>query len=346
MEAGQRHRVGVASVGEGETPPAVVAVVAGPTLALEGATGLPDHPERLAAIVINKTDVTPAHLADVRWLDTVAPGVPRVHVSARTGEGVRELAKLLARIGRTSGGGKVRFVGPVNAGKSSLAKALADGPTEVLVSPVPGTTMGLLEVPLYDGNAQTDERRVVLVDGPGIEEGASSLLRQLSTRDVGAVTDRDRLLTRLHPRSFRMRPGSSLLIGGLARVDVESVSEEVGHVVLSAFVAPRVAVHACRTDRADDLRARHGGTPLLSPPSTRPGFDNLDPLERIGTLSLSPLHSPADLLLPSLGWLRVDSPASLGVWNTGTRLLTASAAFLAIRRPPLIPTVLGKFLRK
>ena len=82
----------------------------------------------------------------------------------------------------------------------------------------------------------------------------------------------------LKPRTFILRPGQCLLLGGLARLDYHDVSftamlvivyDCVHHIqglvsgYFTVFSASYLPVHVTRVDKADTVRTNNLGTPLL-----------------------------------------------------------------------------------
>lgn len=114
------------------------------------------------AIVLTKTDLAPDANAALEEAGAVGGGAPVLAVSARTGEGIRELLDLIAP-GRTA-----LFAGPSGAGKSTLVNAIlgeeVQRTLEVRAHDHRGrhATTGRCLFALPDGGA--------LIDGPGIRE--------------------------------------------------------------------------------------------------------------------------------------------------------------------------------
>jgi tRNA modification GTPase len=104
--------------------------------------------------------------------------VPLAQVAVRLGE-------LLRALPAAAPGGEVLLLGRANAGKSSLANAMANR-TQALVDPTPGTTRDLLRIEIAPG--------VVLWDAPGdlehpadLDQQALALRERLSGRAVSAL---------------------------------------------------------------------------------------------------------------------------------------------------------------
>lgn len=129
---------------------------------------------------------------------------------------------------------------PIAAGKSSLINAMkklggTGGKSEPTVAPVPGTTLGLLRVP---GIPLGPKHRTF--DTPGVPH-SYQLTSRLNLDELAAVLPR----RRLKPRTYRIPVGSSILIGGLARVDV--ISAPSATVYVTFFVSDEIVTHLGKT---------------------------------------------------------------------------------------------------
>jgi hypothetical protein len=162
-------------------------------------------------------------------------------------------------------------------------------------SPLPGTTLGVLRAPLdAAGNAH-------LVDTPGVVVDAAKqrmlvgVATAVASADAAAAAPARggaRALSLLVParseRSdlplFRLAPGRSLFLGGLARVDF-SHPDPAAQILLA--VASRLHVHLTATSRADEVwesAEKTDGTELLWP--------RWGPLLDAGTLELRKVVPP------------------------------------------------------
>lgn len=105
----------------------------------------------------------------------------------------------------------VFFVGAVSSGKSSLIKALLrnyrNETTRLITTSIyPNTTLKVIEIPL--------DESTVIYDTPGLSINNSLL--GIAERDVVRdIVPRDEI----KPITFQLRPGQSILIGGVARFD-------------------------------------------------------------------------------------------------------------------------------
>ncbi|KDD76943.1 hypothetical protein H632_c59p1 [Helicosporidium sp. ATCC 50920] len=170
--------------------------------------------------------------------------LPKPHavhvVSARPGH-ASALRQLLDDVARRGGDrGDVWVVGAQNAGKSSLLNALRRGAglhpsADVTAAALPGTTLGLVPVP-----GLMKQQGCHVWDSPGVVRGPV-----LAPPPAG----------RFRPRSFRIAPGQSLLLGGGGRVDV--VDAQTATIYLTLWAPDRMACHFGRSDRAALVAHKH-----------------------------------------------------------------------------------------
>jgi hypothetical protein len=85
------------------------------------------------------------------------------------------------------------------------------------------------------------------------------LTSRLPLRELAAVLPR----RRLKPRTYVLPIGSSILLGGYARVD--AVAGPSANIYVTVFCADEVVTHMGKTAGADERRQRHAGG-LLTPP--------------------------------------------------------------------------------
>jgi len=187
---------------------------------------------------------------------------------------------------------------------------------------------------------------------------AHSLASRLSPGDAAALSPPGRLA----PRTFRAAPGQSILIGGVARVDV--VDSPGATLYITLFASPAVGAHFCKTERAEAV-AEKGVGRTLTPPTVAPaegGGGGGPPVS--SSPSLGPLKprdvrlvgtawkaSTVDVAIAGLGWVAVgvSGPASLRVWTPPGVGVTVREALIpdyapALERPGfsgMLPTTPG-----
>jgi hypothetical protein len=237
-------------------------------------------------VAANKFDLLPPQATAVRverWVRERLgqAGLPRPErvfmTSAATGLGVRPMLEQLRN------GMAFRedlwVVGAQNAGKSSLIAAMQragagtgtggggggdkGGPPSAptrppqqrspTIAPVPGTTLGVLRV---SGIPLGAKQRVF--DTPGVPHD-HQLTSRLPLAEAAALLP----ARRLKPRTWRIPAGTTILAGGLVRLDVLEAPGPTLYVTL--FASDTVGCYAGKTAVAEERRRAHAGG-LLVPP--------------------------------------------------------------------------------
>lgn len=237
-----------------------------------------------------------------------------------------------------SGTGSKRFAGPQPSGPMLTVP--------LTTSALPGTTLGVIRAPL-DGRGS-------IIDTPGIvvHEEKQRLLESVAREGPRALAELASIKP-TKPQTYRMKPGRTLFLGGLARVDYDHTFADVPMLVTWFG---RLAPHATRTDRADELFARQVGD-LLSPARGSLAMrhtvalgDWAKPHEGAGAPARTEQRrrtktrrSVVDVCLGGLGWLAVTPVDIEGMhgWDRAIKgaVLTvhASDAVTVEARPPMLP---------
>ncbi|EFJ44727.1 hypothetical protein VOLCADRAFT_118673 [Volvox carteri f. nagariensis] len=267
-------------------------------------------------VAANKFDLLPSVATVPRvqqWVRTrlKQAGLPHADkvfmVSAAKGLGVKDMDIRQALGFR----GDLWVVGAQNAGKSSLIRAMkrlagTDGKGDPTVAPVPGTTLGLLQV-------------------PGIPLGPKH-----RTFDTPGVPHTHQLTSHLNPEVVK-KPGHSVLLGaGLARVDVVSAPGQT--LYLTVFVSAHVNLHMGKTEGADDKVKSLTQNGLLSPPESPEEVAALpkwQPVE-VEVEGTDWSRSTVDVAVAGLGWVGVGcrGKAHLRFWTLPGVAVTTHAALI------------------
>ncbi|KAG2482323.1 hypothetical protein HYH03_018745 [Edaphochlamys debaryana] len=284
-------------------------------------------------VAVNKFDLLPAQATPLRvqqWVRTrlKQAGLPSPDkvfiVSAARGSGVKEMVEdVREALGFR---GDLWVVGAQNAGKSSLISAMkrlagTAGKGDPTVAPVPGTTLGLLQVP---GMPLGPKHRAF--DTPGVPH-PHQLTTQLGLEDVKKVLPSKPL----RGRTYRLAAGNTLLLGGgLARLDV--LEAPGATLYLTVFVSHHVNLHLGKTEGAEERLPRLVAGGVLVPP---------DCPERAAALpALAPVEvalegsdwrrSSVDVAIAGLGWVGVgcSGPARFRVWTLPGVAVTTHAALI------------------
>lgn len=197
---------------------------------------------------------------------------------------------------------------PAEARAARKRESAARAAKLLTTSVIPGTTLGMVRVPLGG--------RLSLYDTPGVIL-PRSLTHRLTAAELRAVLP----TRRLAPVTLRLGAGKALYLGGLARIEVVAGRP----FFFSAFVSGDVKVHPGKADDGAAFTARHTGG-LLTPP-----FE-ADRAAALGGWSEQVVEvsgagwktASVDVVLSGLGWvaltgagdmtLRVATPGGVGVF--------------------------------
>ncbi|CAM6114407.1 unnamed protein product [Calypogeia fissa] len=281
-------------------------------------------------IVLNKVDLLPGQLSPVRleqWARrrSRAGGVTQISgvhiVSAFKGWGLDKLSKQITEMAGPRG--DVWVIGAQNVGKSSLINGLgklaakgskggADGRAEgkkanafLTEAAVPGTTVGVLKLEgILPGKAR-------LLDTPGLLHP-----HQITTRLTREEQKMVQIRKVLKPRTFRVKVGHAITLGGLVQVHIKTAPGE--SIYATIWASPHITCHMGKGETAQDLFDKHIGD-KLQPPMTK---ERLDELGRwvSRTVDVSGDRwdkSSMDVAVAGIGWIgfAVSGSSRLEVWT-------------------------------
>ena len=179
-------------------------------------------------------------------------------------------------------------------------------------------------------SATRPQHRFWLHDTPGAIN-SSQLINLLTQEELKLCLPQRPLV----PRTFILKPGQTMLLGGLARMDYTEGSVSA---YFSVFASAGIPVHVTQIDKAEMIYSRHLGEPLLMVPcgdTTR--LNRFPPLlsEEHTLTGVGWKTSCADVVLSSAGWIGV----TVGEEKEVTlRVFTPSGKGLFVRRPSLFPS--------
>ncbi|KAG2441115.1 hypothetical protein HXX76_003967 [Chlamydomonas incerta] len=316
---------------DGSLPRAALRSLLPPGVTAE--TAAPEELKFSLMVAANKFDLLPAQATPTRvqqWvrLRLKQAGLPAPDkvflVSAAKGTGVKDMVQDVRQaLGYR---GDLWVVGAQNAGKSSLIAAMkrlagTAGKGEPTIAPVPGTTLGLLQVP---GLPLGPKHRAF--DTPGVPHG-HQLTSRLGLEDVKQVLPSKPL----KGRTYRVAPGNTLLIGGgLARLDV--VSSPGATLYLTVFVSAHVNLHLGKTEGAEERLPRLVEGGLLTPPDDPARAEQLPamvPLD-VEVEGTDWRKSTVDIAVAGLGWVGVGCAgrAAFRLWTLPGVAVTTHAALI------------------
>ncbi|MFK7695099.1 ribosome biogenesis GTPase YqeH [Paenibacillus sp. HJGM_3] len=245
-------------------------------------------------LVVNKIDLLPKAINPNRVLNWAQKQAKQngiwaskvVLCSARKNIGFDRVVEALSEL---RGNRDVAVVGATNVGKSTLINRLirdySDLEAELTTSPYPGTTLGVVNIPLDDGRS--------IIDTPGIVYD-SRLTELVQKHELQAVLpDKP-----LKPTVFQLNEQQSLFFGALARLDFVKGERQS----FTCYMSNALSIHRTKLERADELYREHRGE-LLAPP-VKEDLDKLPPFTKHAIRI--PKGAQKDVLISGLGWVKVN----------------------------------------
>ncbi|KAB2013047.1 hypothetical protein ES319_D09G131200v1 [Gossypium barbadense] len=267
-------------------------------------------------LVATKVDLLPSQISPTRldrWVRhrAKAGGAPKLNgvylVSSRKDLGVKNLLAFIKELAGPRG--NVWVIGAQNAGKSTLINAFAKREkaniTRLTEAPVPGTTLGILRI----GGILSAKAK--MYDTPGLLH--PYLMSMRLNRDEQKMVE---IRKELKPRTYRVKVGQAVHVGGLMRLDLNYASVETIYVTI--WASPNVSLHLGKVENADEIWKNHVGI-RLQPPI---GEDRASELgkwqEREVKVSGSSWDvNTIDIAAAGLGWfsLGLKGEATLALWT-------------------------------
>ncbi|KAJ6836964.1 GTP-binding protein BRASSINAZOLE INSENSITIVE PALE GREEN 2, chloroplastic [Iris pallida] len=280
-------------------------------------------------LVATKVDLLPSQISPARldsWVRNraKAAGAPKLSgvylVSARKDLGVRNLIKFIKELAGPRG--NVWVVGAQNAGKSTLINSFAKREgvkvTRLTEAAVPGTTLGILRI------AGILPSKAKMYDTPGLLHPYLMTMR-LNREEQKMVEIRKEL----QPRTYRMKVGQTVHVGGLMRLDLIQATVET--IYVSVWASPNVSLHMGKTENAEEIQKKHIGV-RLQPPIGQERVSELGDWQQreIKISGISWDVNSLDIAVSGLGWF------SLGLKGEGTVILWTFDGVEVTKRDPLV----------
>ncbi|EXB93966.1 Uncharacterized protein yqeH [Morus notabilis] len=299
--------------------------------AFEGNKDDPKLSKRLPKLVLvaTKVDLLPSQISPTRldrWVRhrARAAGAPKLSgvylVSSRKDLGVKNLLSFIKEL--TGPRGNVWVIGAQNAGKSTLINAIAkkEGAkvTKLTEAPVPGTTLGILRV----GGILSAKAK--LFDTPGLLHPYLVSMR-LNREEQKMVEIRKEL----RPRTYRMKAGQAIHVGGLMRLDLLEASVET--IYVTVWVSPNISLHMGKIENAEETWTKHVGI-RLQPPIGVERASEIGQWEgrEVKVSGTSWEINSVDIAAAGLGWF------SLGLKGESTLRLWTFDGIEITQREPLV----------
>ena len=245
-------------------------------------------------LVANKLDLLPKSVKQNKikqWLFKMlkAKGIKVkdiLLISAIKNHGIEEAA---ARIDELRNGKDVYIIGATNVGKSTFINKLIELTTGdknvITTSHFPGTTLGMIEIPL--------DRATSIYDTPGIILDYD-IAHYLDAKSLKLVMPKKEIKARV----FQLNAEQSLFFGGMARVDFVKGERQS----FTLYASNLVGIHRTKLSNADALFEKHLGT-LLKPPFE----DNISIFKNQVKKNFKIDDRKIDIVISGLGWITVNS---------------------------------------
>ncbi|XP_030520544.1 GTP-binding protein BRASSINAZOLE INSENSITIVE PALE GREEN 2, chloroplastic [Rhodamnia argentea] len=267
-------------------------------------------------LVATKVDLLPSQISPARldsWVRhrAKAGGAPKLSgvymVSSRKDLGVRNLLAFIKQLAGPRG--NVWVVGAQNAGKSTLINIMArkEGAkiTKLTEAPIPGTTLGILRI----GGILSAKAK--MYDTPGLLHPYLMSMR-LNSDEQKMVEIRKEL----QPRTYRVKAGQAVHVGGLTRLDLNQASVETVYVTI--WASPSVSLHLGKIENAEEIWRNHVGI-RLQPPVGKERASELGKWEEreIKFSGTSWDVNSLDIAIAGLGWFSIGlkGEATLSLWT-------------------------------
>lgn len=193
-------------------------------------------------LVLNKRDVIPKSVKDERLIQYFKDKYDFFNdIVVVSCEKNMNIDHLLNRIKFFQVTKQVYVVGHTNAGKSSLINKLiknySDSKQELTISPLPSTTLNLINIEIND--------YLTIIDTPGlIDEG--SITNYVDNELLKVITPKKEIKT----KTYQLRRGQSIIIGDLVRIDY--VDGEKNSFTL--YISNDIKTKRIISSRHDDLK--------------------------------------------------------------------------------------------
>ena len=193
-------------------------------------------------LVLNKRDVIPKSVKDEKLIQYFKDKYDFFNdIVVVSCEKNMNIDHLLNRIKFFQVTKQVYVVGHTNAGKSSLINKLiknySDSKQELTISPLPSTTLNLINIEISD--------YLTIIDTPGlIDEG--SITNYVDNELLKVITPKKEIKT----KTYQLRRGQSIIIGDLVRIDY--VDGEKNSFTL--YISNDIKTKRIISSRHDDLK--------------------------------------------------------------------------------------------
>uniref|UniRef100_A0A6N2MAS9 Uncharacterized protein n=1 Tax=Salix viminalis TaxID=40686 RepID=A0A6N2MAS9_SALVM len=280
--------------------------------ALEGVKDDPRTSKKLPKLVLvgTKVDLLPSQISPTRldrWVRQRARAGGHLNlVGSCKDVGVRNLLSFIKELAGPRG--NVWVIGAQNAGKSTLINALAkkgSAKSQAYRSSSSWTTIGILRI----GGILSAKAK--MYDTPGLLH--PYLMSMRLNRDEQKMVE---IRKELQPRTYRVKAGQTIHVGGLMRLDLNQASVQT--IYVTVWASPNVSLHMGKMENADEFWKNHIGV-RLQPPTGEDRASELGKWEEreIRVSGTSWDANSIDISVAGLGWFSVGlkGEATLTLWT-------------------------------
>ena len=193
-------------------------------------------------LVLNKRDVLPKSIKDQKIIDYFSKmGFDCEDIIIISPKKNYNIDELMFKIKKYKTSKNVYVVGHTNVGKSTLINTLMNNyseyDSELTISPQPSTTLNKINIKLNDD--------LTLIDTPGLVD-VGNILNYVETEKLKKISPKKEI----KPKTYQLRVGECLIIGGLFRIDyVEGDRNSV-----TVFVSNDLDIKRLNMNKHDDLK--------------------------------------------------------------------------------------------
>lgn len=250
-------------------------------------------------LVLNKRDILPKLIKDQKIINNVLENeeiqkldiVDTIVVSSKKKYNIDEL---LNSINVNRNNKDVYLIGAANVGKSSLLNALinavvGDNKEYISTSYFAGTTLGIINVPLDEKNN--------LIDTPGlINEEDLTMHLDKESLEIIIPKKEIRLVT------YQLNEEQTIFLTGFVQLDYIQGNKQG----VTIYASNQIDIHRTKLENAKEIRKKHLGEKLLSPPNK----NELKEL-KFKTIKIEIPKGNYDIVISGLGWINIKNENSL-----------------------------------
>ncbi|HHX94117.1 MAG TPA: ribosome biogenesis GTPase YqeH, partial [Tenericutes bacterium] len=184
----------------------------------------------------------------------------------------------------------VYVLGHANVGKSTFLNSLLKQERVITTSPIPGTTLDLIQIPYG---------KHYIIDTPGLVYD-NDIFQKLSVKSIKILTPKKEI----KPIIFQLNEKQTLFIGGMVRVDFLK-GEKTSFII---YASNGIKIHRTKLEKANSLYEKHI-TSLLVPPFK----EELPLLGKFKKYKIT-LNEDEDIFIENIGWITVNKSVEVLIY--------------------------------